>query len=191
MKIIDNVMPEVMQDQLHDMCTQPDFMWSFLLDATYDKREEAIVGAMNKPRYPSFSHIAIKDYAPRTQVAALMSSHMLCMTDKAGLDPTTLFRARLGLYLPIRDAPLHNNIHVDLKVPHTVILYYVNDADGDTFFFDRNREVVERITPKKGTMVVFDGTTLHASSMPTVNHRISLNLGYVNHQYMQNNNQKM
>ena len=66
-----------------------------------------------------------------------------------------------------------------MKTPHMVALYYVNDADGDTFFFDRNREVINRVTPKKGRMVVFDGLTLHASSMPSKDYRISLNLGYV------------
>ena len=63
------------------------------------------------------------------------------------------------MYLPIKDAPLHNNMHTDMKCPHTVCLYYVNDADGDTFFFDKNREIVDRVTPKKGSMVVFDGLT--------------------------------
>jgi len=88
------------------------------------------------------------------------------------------------LYLPINNAPLHNNMHVDMKLPHVVVLYYVNDADGDTFFFNNSREIVDRVTPKKGRAVVFDGLTLHASSMPTKNHRISLNLGYVNPQHL-------
>jgi hypothetical protein len=30
-----------------------------------------------------------------------------------------------------------DNIHVDLIHPHLVSLYYVNDSDGDTVFFDQ------------------------------------------------------
>ena len=186
MRVIDDVMPAVMQDQLHDICIQPDFMWSFLPDVTYDNRE-MLAKKMNKPQYPSFSHLAMKDYMPKTNVCGMISSHILCISDKAGLDPGIVYRARFGLYLPIADASLHNNMHVDMKVPHTVALYYVNDADGDTFFFDSNREIVDRISPKKGRMVVFDGLTLHASSMPSKNHRISLNIGYVRPQDISQN----
>ena len=189
MKIIDDVMPVVMQDQLLDICTEPSFQWSFMPDSTYDKRQERIVGDMNKPSYPSMSHLAMNEYKPKSGTANLIAAHCLCLSDKANINPYFLHRMRFGLYLPLKDAPLHNNMHVDIKQPHTVILYYVNDADGDTFFFDRNRECVDRITPKKGRAVVFDGLTLHASSMPSKNYRISLNLGYADPQiFMSNNN---
>ena len=44
---------------------------------------------------------------------------------------------------------------------------------------------VDRVTPKKGRMVVFDGLTLHASSMPSKDYRISLNLGYADPRLVQ------
>jgi len=178
MKIIDDVMPVVMQNQLHSMCISQDFSWGFLEDCTFNN--DQLAAHMNKPRYPAFCHLALMDGKTRNETATLMSSMLLCMSDKAGLNPNHLHRARFGMYLPIRNPPLHNNIHTDMKEPHTVCLYYVNDADGDTFFFDKSRQIVERISPKKGRMVVFDGFTLHASSMPVESsHRISLNLGYV------------
>jgi len=178
MKVIDDVMPVVMQDQLIDICTSAEFMWGLLPDATFMK-DDPLAKKMNKPQYPSFCHLAIMDYRSNTSTAGIISSMLLCMSDKAEIDPKTLYRARFGLYLPIKDAPEHNNIHVDMHQPHTVCLYYVNNSDGDTFFFDNNRKVVERVSPKKGRMVIFDGLTLHASSMPSNGYRISLNLGYV------------
>jgi len=177
-RVIDDVMPAVMQDQLHDICVQPNFHWSFLHDVTYDS-----MGVMakkgSKPKYPSFSHLALKNYTPKSQVAELISSHLLCISDKAGLDPYMVYRIRFGMYLPIVNAPLHNNMHMDMSIPHTVALYYVNDSDGDTFFFDKDKQIVDRVTPKKGRVVVFDGLTLHASSMPSKDYRISMNIGYV------------
>ena len=68
MKIIDDVIPEVMQNQLHEICIQPDFAWTFLEDATYD-RSEMLIKKMDKPKYPSFSHLAMKDFRPRGPVA--------------------------------------------------------------------------------------------------------------------------
>ena len=111
-----------------------------------------------------------------TDIMQVMSSMILCMSEKAGTNPAELFRVKFGMYLPIKDAPLHNNMHTDMKCPHTVCLYYVNDADGDTFFFDKNREIVDRVTPKEGKNGCLRWT--NASSMPSKDYRISLNLGY-------------
>ena len=59
-----------------------------------------------------------------------------------------------------------------------VILYYINDADGDTFFFDNDGKIIHRETPERGKMVIFDGLTFHASSPPSKNIRMSLNINY-------------
>lgn len=66
--------------------------------------------------------------------------------------------------------------HVDSDQEHHVFLYYVNDSDGDTFFFNEtygsfNENIEEltlntRISPKAGRGVVFDGRIYHASSSP-------------------------
>ena len=45
-------------------------------------------------------------------------------------------------------------------------IYYVNDSDGDTFFFDSDGKVTKRITPKKGTLVMWKGKVFHAKSSP-------------------------
>ena len=45
-------------------------------------------------------------------------------------------------------------------------LYYVNDSDGDTYFFDDSGKVTKRVTPKKGTLVMWEGKIFHAKSSP-------------------------
>tara|TARA_B100001250_G_C19684468_1_gene737376 strand:+ start:491 stop:811 length:321 start_codon:yes stop_codon:yes gene_type:complete len=49
-----------------------------------------------------------------------------------------------------------------------IFLYYVNESDGDTFFFKDYLDVniEKRISPKKGRVVLFDGEHCHASSPP-------------------------
>ena len=51
---------------------------------------------------------------------------------------------------------------------NVVFLYYVNDSDGDTFFFGDKigKNIEKRVSPKKGRLVVFDGNHYHASSPP-------------------------
>ena len=47
-----------------------------------------------------------------------------------------------------------------------IVIYYINDSDGDIFFFDDNLKITKRVSPKKGSIVIFDGNILHASSPP-------------------------
>lgn len=56
--------------------------------------------------------------------------------------------------------------HIDNNFEHLVILYYVNNSDGDTYFFNDNI-VVDRVSPKQGKYIIFDGDQYHASSSPT------------------------
>jgi hypothetical protein len=78
--------------------------------------------------------------------------------------------------------------HVDSDGPHKVFLYYVNNSDGNTFFFNEeyNGERPESFTarqtvsPLKGRGVVFDGKIYHSSSSPQESpFRCIINLDFV------------
>lgn len=78
----------------------------------------------------------------------------------------------------------HNPIHTDITLDndeerssYMTALYYVNDSDGDTLFFDRsyrglevedddNLKIFARYTPRKGHMLVFNSDLYHASTPP-------------------------
>jgi hypothetical protein len=78
---------------------------------------------------------------------------------------------------------IYNTPHIDLKEPHIVLIYYVNDSDGDTILFDKKLKIIKRITPEKGKFLLFDGSILHSGQHPIKsNSRVLINfdLGYVN-----------
>lgn len=103
-----------------------------------------------------------------------------------------------------QDKNVRNNIHVDTDKKCYTLLYYVNDSDGDTFFFNTTTknyphseyekarflpdwtekqeeiftEVAFRKEPKKGTAVIFDGSIYHSSSTPTKGRRCIINFCY-------------
>ena len=97
---------------------------------------------------------------------------------KLGFIIDDLITARIWLTTPEKN----NNIcspHTDLKYPHLVCLYYINDADGDTVFFEKDESTIfKRIAPKKGRVVIFDGSISHASSTPTNNPRATINYNF-------------
>jgi len=77
------------------------------------------------------------------------------------------------MHKQICDKPLfYNPPHVDHlgEIPDdhfaAVCLYYVDDSDGDTFFFDQDWDIIQRVTPKAGRMVLFENEVNHASSPP-------------------------
>ena len=75
--------------------------------------------------------------------------------------------------------------HVDKNEDHKTIVYYLNNSDGDTYFYGKRNDDVEldnyyvedKSTFKQNSMVSFDGNTLHSSSSPLYhNVRIALNI---------------
>ena len=85
-----------------------------------------------------------------------------------------------------------DTIHVNRDVPHLVMLYYVNDSDGDTILYDKTIDdipfdvqypdeycdlnIAHRITPKKGRVLFFDGRHYHAPSSPSKSMRCIITL---------------
>lgn len=91
----------------------------------------------------------------------------------------------------------YNFPHIDVNGPDiediTTFLYYVNDSDGDTYFFKEkidevkghpkkldNLTVIKKISPKKGRLVMFKGDILHAGSHPVdSNERVVINYNII------------
>jgi hypothetical protein len=109
-------------------------------------------------------------------------------------------RYKLNCFPPINGYnldELYRNIHYDMLNEHIVLLYYVNDSDGDTLLFKNKRgydsssntktmieanngifdniELIETITPKKGSVSVFDGKLLHCAGWSKTHNRYNVN----------------
>jgi hypothetical protein len=80
-------------------------------------------------------------------------------------------KANMCHILPNYTSENYQKIHYDRKEKGEQVkktyLYYVNDSDGDTFFFlPGTKKIWERVKPKKGTMIVFNSDLEHAGSNP-------------------------
>ena len=90
-----------------------------------------------------------------------------------GLKTANVCRGRSFLQFPLNlntnepDTP-----HVDMHRNHFVILYYVVDSEGDTIIYNErwNNDIKpkkytekQRVTPKQGRVVIFDGRLYHTA----------------------------
>lgn len=103
--------------------------------------------------------------------------HELILTMSNRLD---VFRMKVNLLMPYPNAPEYHVPHQDVVWgeggrTYKSFLYYLNDVDGDTFFFNDNGNIIKRFTPKANTMIEFNSRILHASSNPTQGPRYVLN----------------
>ena len=146
--------------------------WFFFKDCAYGNA--AIEKGLKL--YPYFSHTFLE----HDQIGPFFHKMPWNEIGKyIGLPNNKMIRAHNTLQYPRPDAKDQpHNIHVDQHFPHIVGLYYPNDSDGDTFFFDDDENIIHKEPVERGKMIVFDGKWKHSSSSPTKNIRFSLNINY-------------
>ena len=105
---------------------------------------------------------------------------------KMDFDNLKIIQGRSFLQFPLNlkdrtpDTP-----HIDIEnKEHLVALYYVCDSDGDTIIYNERKDqglkatsytIKEKVTPKQGRMVIFDGTLYHTAEQPKDNIRCVVN----------------
>ena len=76
----------------------------------------------------------------------------------------------------------HFTIHTDSKdVEGFTAIYYINDSDGETLFFNKTgTEIIKKISPKQGSMVYFNNKIPHAGQPPkNNNYRSVINFNWI------------
>ena len=93
------------------------------------------------------------------------SCHYLNMPSAKILQGRSFMQFPLNLQSKEDDTP-----HIDLDEghDHTVVLYYVVSSDGDTIIYNERTESdtyteKQRVTPKQGRVVIFDGGLYHTA----------------------------
>ncbi len=147
----------------------------FFKDCAYGNFDHPLRKDMN----PYFSHTFLKDGEIDHHFFSKMPWNEIGR--EIGYPDNKMIRAHMTLHYPRPEVEgVPHNPHVDQKegVPHIVGLYYPNESDGDTFFFDNDLNVIHREPVERGKIVVFNGKWKHSSSSPTKNVRFSLNINY-------------
>ena len=172
-KEIDNCIGWNYADKIEALVTSLNFPWYYLEDITYVNDNTSV-------KVPGFSHL-LYDRMNRYEGRDLAFLSPL-LFHIAQDEVREFVRMKISMLLK-SDRTEPNNKHIDHSFPHTTILYYVSDSDGDTIFYNGD-EIIHRVTPKKGKAVIFDGLIYHASSCPqSYSRRYTINMNYRNYTF--------
>lgn len=168
MKILDNFLPQGFQDVLERTFLGPDFPW-FFQHATCgeDHTYANLPGVCDTHQ---FTHGLFFNNAVNSNYFDLVQNIMYKFMLTENIDTGYLLKVKANLTLKSVDlkdtfAPPHTDFP-GAKEEYITCIYYVNDSDGDTLFFDSNNNIVDRVTPKKGRLAYFKGDYTHSKEAP-------------------------
>ena len=164
-----------------------DFPWFYIEDVT-------AAGDFDNQHRAGFGHQYVElDDDDISEIKSLYHHLFTPMLSKAcqylKIPEAEIIQGRSFLQLPLKniDTSIVDSPHIDLDPgdEHTVVLYYVNDSDGDTIIYNEREESStytekQRVTPKQGRVVIFDGRQYHTAQQPSNGTRciVNYNLGY-------------
>ena len=149
-----------------------DFPWLYSEDITgagdYDSQHRSALG---------HNYVSIDDDNDDTSEIQSVYHHLFTpMLSKAcqylKMPEAEILQGRSFLQFPLKniDTSVVDTPHIDLDegFEHTVVLYYVVSSDGDTVIYNERTEsdtytVKQKVTPKQGRVVIFDGGQYHTA----------------------------
>lgn len=190
--ILDDLIDEDFQNQIEDC----------LFDCNWKYFSDLVLGSKTECKYREFYNPLTYDICPSFNADLLNVSNkkifekiypliQICCK-KIKFDILKIERCYSSVRAFIPNRTKKDTIHVNRDVPHLVMLYYVNDSDGNTILYDKTIDdipfeehypdehydlnITHSITPKKGRVLFFDGRHYHAPSSPSKSMRCVITL---------------
>jgi hypothetical protein len=174
-KVIDNIIPEYIQDFIYNLTTSKIKHNPYPLHYYDNLTKEDGKGEIG------FGHDFFQDR--KICIGDPLLTPLFLFLTSQELILRELIQGRLYLQVPNfsqKDSKILEP-HKDLPYDHLTMIYYVTDTDGDTYFYNdkEGKNIIDKISPKKGRIVFFNGNTFHSGSSPTQNLRIILNYNFL------------
>jgi len=191
--ILDDFIDDDFQDQIEDCMFK--CHWVFHNDnslgtKTLDSKYRQFLNPLEYDIAPAFNADLLNPLNKKSCEKVGLMIDAVCNKINFNIEKIKRCYACIGAFIPHKTKT--NIIHVNAKVPHLVLLYYVNDSDGDTILYDKTIDdipyevqypdeycdlnITHKVTPKKGRVLVFDGKYYHAPSSPTKSMRCIITL---------------
>ena len=168
--VIDDFIDKDYQEEIKDnLMGDNDFPWYYIDDVT------AAYEDGNQGR-PGLSHVYVEYNDDGTsEIVSDFHDLFIPMLELAcetlEVPSARIVQGRSFLQFPLNlDSKDDDTPHIDLDEGerHIVVLYYVVTSDGDTVIYNQRTEsdvytVKQKVTPKQGRVVIFDGGQYHTA----------------------------
>lgn len=193
-QIIDDFFPSLIKREILSKASNSvDHNWSYQPFITFGKYRGILSQHKENNTFAeTYGFVSVLHQANKEFFETLSEYFSIFATKKLGITIEKIIRINL-VFLPAN--PLFDKVHVlyphiDNKFPHKNILYYLNDNDADTVFYDTIHEegsawnyevsnIAKRVTPKQNRAVFFDGFIYHSGNVSQTDKRITLNINYI------------
>ncbi len=189
-KVYDNFLPDYFADDLENLHTSDRFGW-YLNPSTIELPEKDGWKKFDDDGTISWEMNGIKQsFLDKRTVNSPQFTHVFYIQESGSISDHTSKVENVLKYIDTNTKELYvdrikSNLNVNLtdykeenyQPPHKdspleifqSLLYYVNDSDGDTYFFDENLNIIDVVSPKKNRAIVFPSNMIHAGSNPIKN----------------------
>ena len=168
--VIDDFIDKDYQQKIkNNLMGDNDFPWYYIDDVTAAYEEG------NQGR-PGLSHVYVEHNEDDTsEIISEFHELFLPLLNKAcqvlQVPRANIVQGRSFLQFPLNlNSSDDDTPHIDLEEGerHIVVLYYVVTSDGDTIIYNQRTEsdvytVKQKVTPKQGRVVIFDGGLYHTA----------------------------
>ena len=183
--IKDNFLPDYYLDTINEYIESSTFDW-YLLNNIIGKENKYNADGVNFLNNQIGFYHNVYSQEAQSNLFMLTKPLLKLIGPAFDIDVEQVFRIRLGMFIPNGKEGSHYP-HVDYDFEHKTLLFYTQDSDGETIIFneDNNTKSGEltiniKNTPKKNQAILFDGLTLHSSSVPIeYNTRTAFNINLI------------
>ena len=188
MKVIDNFLCKSYHKNILELMTDPNFEWGYGHTTFPIEKDHSDFTNFNEY---GFSHIFFDE---ERGAVGRFASHIQPLLFQI-LDVTNcdfILRSRADMVTWSKEDFIHP-AHIDFPISNTAAVFYINETDGDTIFYnvkstavlkDKELKEYDRVSPKANRLVIFDGDLLHTGCSPTKHkNRILINSNFIKKEY--------
>ena len=173
-KILDNILTKENQTEIRTIMESNNFPWYWNDSTLYPKESNhkspgqlthsfLYNGEVSSPYFDKM-RVIVDAFIEKTGIKLKAISRF-----KANLNPKTIItreELKAGYHRDLGDIEYDSEAE-EFYSKFISMIYYVDDSDGDTLFFDPDGKET-RVTPKEGRIVWFPSYSLHGGTPPEV-----------------------
>ena len=157
-EIYDNLLEEDHVNRITNTVISSVFPWYYQSSTVYDKLDTPTL-------FHIFDDVNVTGLT-RSAFYSIPTTLLDMFSISTRYEIEKIIRIRANLVLPTNIVNI-TEAHIDYPEKHHVVLYYVNNVDGNTVFLNEDGSIRQEVEPKAGRFVIFDGSIKHCVRMPT------------------------